>query len=66
MSQLCHISIPDLFSMGNAIVRFMYFELCCKANNWDAAMQTIKLPMPSNANVENTLGNLQSQIQDLT
>jgi len=31
--------------MGNAIKWFKHFELCCKVNNWDAAMQAIKLPM---------------------
>jgi len=45
MSQLHHISIPNPFSMGNAIEWFKCFELCCKANNWDTAMQAIKLPM---------------------
>ena len=44
MSQQRHISIPNPFSTGNAIEWFKRFELCCKANNWDANMQAIKLP----------------------
>ena len=44
MSQQPHISIPNPFSTGNAIEWFKRFELCCKANNWDADMQAIKLP----------------------
>ena len=45
MSHQRHISIPNPFSTGNAIEWFKHFELCCKANNWDAEMQAIKLPM---------------------
>lgn len=44
MSQQRHISIPNPFSTGNATEWFKRFELCCKANNWNAEMQGIKLP----------------------
>ena len=45
MSHQRHICIPNPFSTGNAIEWFKRFELRCKANNWDAEMQAIKLPM---------------------
>ena len=39
-----HISILRPFAMGYPIEWFQKFEICSKANRWDAAKMTIKLP----------------------
>ena len=39
-----HISVPKLFSEGDAKEWFQQYEICCTANKWDAATWVIKLP----------------------
>ena len=39
-----HISIPRPFATGDPIEWFQKFEICSKANSWDAAKMAIKLP----------------------
>ena len=39
-----HISIPKTFSSGDADEWFSRFEICCKANDWNAATKAAKLP----------------------
>ena len=39
-----HVSLPKPFASGDATEWFQRFELCCKANKWDAAAQALKLP----------------------
>ena len=39
-----HISIPKSFASGDALEWFQRFEICSRANGWDAATMTVKLP----------------------
>ena len=39
-----HISIPKTFSSGDVDEWFCRFEICSKANDWNAATQAAKLP----------------------
>jgi uncharacterized coiled-coil protein SlyX len=39
-----HVSLPKPFASGDANEWFKKFDLCCKANRWDAAAQALKLP----------------------
>ena len=39
-----HISIPKTFSSGDADEWFSRFEICSKANDWNAATKATKLP----------------------
>ena len=39
-----HISILKMFSSGDADEWFSCFEICCKANDWNAATKAAKLP----------------------
>ena len=36
--------MPKPFASGDADEWFKKFDLCCKANKWDAAAQALKLP----------------------
>ena len=42
--QLKHISVPRLFESGNITEWLSRFEICAKANGWDAAVKAVKLP----------------------
>ena len=42
--QLKHISVPRPFESGNITEWLSRFEICAKANGWDAAVKAIKLP----------------------
>ena len=44
MSANKHISIPKTFSLGDVDEWFYRFEICSKANDWNAATQAAKLP----------------------
>ena len=39
-----HISVPRPFESGNIIEWLSRFEICAKANGWDAAVKAVKLP----------------------
>ena len=39
-----HISLPKPFNSGDANEWFKRFEICCKANGWDDAKKSLKLP----------------------
>ena len=39
-----HISIPKSFASGDANEWFSRYEICCKANRWNDATKTLKLP----------------------
>ena len=39
-----HISVPRLFESGNIIEWLSRFEICAKANGWDATVKAVKLP----------------------
>ena len=36
-----HVSLPRPFSSGNAHEWFQRFEICCRANGWNAANQAL-------------------------
>ena len=38
-----HISVPTSFAGGDVAEWFQRFEICSRANRWDAAMKTLKL-----------------------
>ena len=42
--QLKHISVPRPFESGNITEWLSRFEICAKANGWDAAVKAVKLP----------------------
>ena len=33
--QSLHISLPKLFSTGNAVEWFQHYEICSRTNSWD-------------------------------
>ena len=39
-----HISVPQPFESGNVIEWLNRFDICAKANGWDAAVKPVKLP----------------------
>jgi len=39
-----HISIPKPFCTGDISEWFLKFEICCKANTWNAETKAVKLP----------------------
>ena len=39
-----HISLPSFFATGDANLWFNRFEICSRANEWNAATQALKLP----------------------
>ena len=39
-----HVSLPKPFASGDAHDWFKQFDICCRANGWDAATKTLKLP----------------------
>ena len=39
-----HISIPKSFASRDANKWFSRYEICCKANGWNDATKTLKLP----------------------
>ena len=39
-----HISVPRPFESGNVIEWLNRFDICAKANGWDAAVKAVKLP----------------------
>jgi len=39
-----HISVPKTFAAGDVDKWFSRFKICCKANDWDATVQAVKLP----------------------
>ena len=40
-----HVSLPKPFASGDVHEWFQRFEICCRANSWNAATQALKLPM---------------------
>ena len=40
-----HISLPKLFSSGDVKDWFQRFDICARANGWEAVMKGKKLPM---------------------
>ena len=45
VQQLKHISVPRPFESGNIMEWLSHFEICAKANGWDAAVKAVKLPI---------------------
>ena len=39
-----HISLPRPFASGDVGEWFQQYEICCRANAWDAEKKTLKLP----------------------
>ena len=39
-----HISVPTSFAGGDVAEWFQRFEICSRANRWDAATKALKLP----------------------
>ena len=39
-----HVSLPRPFASGDVHEWFQRFEICCRANGWNAATQALKLP----------------------
>ena len=39
-----HISVPKTFASGDVAEWFKRFEICCRANEWNAATKALKLP----------------------
>ena len=39
-----HVSLPKHFASGDAHDWFKWFDICCRANGWDAATKALKLP----------------------
>ena len=39
-----HVSLPKPFAGGDAHDWFKWFDICCRANGWDAATKALKLP----------------------
>ena len=39
-----HISLPKTFTSGDVSEWFKRFEICCTANEWNAATKALKLP----------------------
>ena len=42
--QMKHISVPRPFDSGDITEWLNRFEICAKANGWDAAVKAVKLP----------------------
>ena len=40
----CHISLPKPFSGGDVKDWFQRFEICARANGWEAATKVTRLP----------------------
>ena len=40
-----HVSLPRPFSSGDVKDWFQWFDICARANRWDAATKAKKLPM---------------------
>ena len=39
-----HVSLPKPFVSGDAHDWFKWFDICCRANGWDAVTKALKLP----------------------
>ena len=39
-----HISLPRPFASGDVVEWFQRYEICCRANAWDAEKKALKLP----------------------
>ena len=39
-----HVSLPKPFASGDAHDWFKRFDICCRANGWNAATKALKLP----------------------
>ena len=39
-----HISVSWPFESGNIIKWLNHFDICAKANGWDAALKAVKVP----------------------
>ena len=39
-----HVSLPNLFTTGDAVEWFQWFEICSRANDWNDAKKALKLP----------------------
>ena len=44
MSSTTHVSLPKTFDTGKASEWFQRYEICCRANGWDADKMALKLP----------------------
>ena len=44
MATSSHVSLPKPFSTGDAVEWFQRFEICSRANEWNDAKKTLKLP----------------------